>query len=57
MTDIVERLRGKHWWLDVSGAEAATEIERLRDELRTVHAHLRHYRELVDAIRGGRLGP
>lgn len=28
--DIVERLRGEHWWLNVDGKEAADEIEWLR---------------------------
>jgi hypothetical protein len=31
--------------------EDAAEIERLKSEVKTVHAHLRHYRELVDDLR------
>jgi hypothetical protein len=33
MSDLVERLRGEHWWLNVDGDEAADEIERLRMQL------------------------
>jgi hypothetical protein len=49
--DIVERLRGENWWLNVSGDEAAGKIEQLQGELQTVHAHLRHLRELLDDLR------
>lgn len=44
MSDIVERLRGENWWLNVSGEEAAAHID-------TLHAHLNHYRDLVAELR------
>jgi len=55
MSDIVERLRAMFW---AEGApmttahEAAGEIERLEAELQTIHAHLQHYRALVDGLHG-----
>lgn len=36
MDDIIERLSGEHWWLNVDGAEAANEIKRLRAEVTTI---------------------
>jgi hypothetical protein len=44
MGDIIERLQGEHWWLNIDGNEAADEIKRLLE-------HLAHYRTLVDDLR------
>jgi hypothetical protein len=51
MSDIVERLQGENWWLNVDGNEAADEIKRLLAEINCIHAHLAHYRTLVDGLR------
>jgi hypothetical protein len=53
MADIVERLRA---WQSYKVPleylhEAADEIERLREELNTVHAHMRHLRTEIERLR------
>jgi hypothetical protein len=38
MKTLAERLQGEHWWLDVTGEEAAAEISRLLDALKDAAA-------------------
>jgi hypothetical protein len=57
VTDIVERLRQRIDALDTTASvlvrhRAADEIERLRGELHSVHAHLNHMRTMSDVLRG-----
>jgi hypothetical protein len=51
MSDIVERLELEvAAWKQASDLKAV-EIERLHGEIKSVHAHLAHYRTLVDGLR------
>lgn len=45
------RLRDELRIAGIKAFEQSAEIERLKGELQSVHAHLQHYRELVDKLR------